>query len=184
MGLSTSSSTSISRAHYNIHNLFLLCNYVLLGAASSCIFLTLSLRLLPSVCGFFIIFLHAFTIAGAISGCAMASAATGRWYGVHMVFTVLTAIFQGSLTVLVYTRTANFLGELKSYVREESGTVILKLSGGLSGLIFCLEWIVLVLAFCLKYYLYVEGNGSGEDLKRSGKVQQFEDSKWAPPFPV
>lgn len=62
--------------------------------------------------------------------------------------------------------------------------MILKLGGGLSGLIFCLEWIVLVLAFCLKYYLYVEGNGSGEGLKRSAKVQQFEDSTWAAPFPV
>ncbi|XP_022965972.1 uncharacterized protein LOC111465691 [Cucurbita maxima] len=184
MGLSPSSpSPSISRSHYNIHKLFLLCNYILLGAASSCIFLTLSLRLIPSVCGFFIIFLHAFTIAGAVSGCAMASAATGRWFGVHMVFTVLTAIFQGSVAVLIFTRTSDFLGELKSYVREEDGSVILKLGGGLSCLIFGLEWVVLVLAFCLKYYFYVEGNGSGE--KRSAKVQQFEDSKWAAaPFPV
>lgn len=100
-----------------------------------------------------------------------------------MVFTVLTAIFQGSVAVLIFTRTSDFLGELKSYVREEDGSVILKLGGGLSCLIFGLEWVVLVLAFCLKYYFYVEGNGSGE--KRSAKVQQFEDSKWAAaPFPV
>ncbi|XP_022144514.1 uncharacterized protein LOC111014182 [Momordica charantia] len=184
MGISTnfaaSPSSSISRAHYNIHKLFLLCNYILLGAASSCIFLTLSLRLVPSVCGFFLIFLHAFTIAGAISGLALASAGTGRWFGVHMVFAVLTAIFQGSVAVLVFTRTGDFLGELRSYVREEDGAVILKLGGGLSAVIFCLEWIVLVLAFWLKYYMQVEDGG-----KRSAKVQQYEESSWAAgPFPV
>uniref|UniRef100_A0A0D3EXC5 Uncharacterized protein n=1 Tax=Oryza barthii TaxID=65489 RepID=A0A0D3EXC5_9ORYZ len=48
------------------HRAFLLCNYALLGAASSCIFLTLSLRLLPSPCGVLLLFLHALT-AGAVA---------------------------------------------------------------------------------------------------------------------
>ncbi|MCI01222.1 hypothetical protein A2U01_0022247, partial [Trifolium medium] len=118
MGLSMNSHPpTITPRHYNIHKLFLFCNYVLLGAASSCIFLTLSLRLIPSVCGFFLILLHIFTIAGAVSGCAAVGA--NRWYSAHMVATVLTAIFQGSVSVLVFTRTGDFLGELKSYVREE-----------------------------------------------------------------
>ena len=56
-----------------------------------------------------------------------------------MVATVLTAIFQGSVSVLVFTRTGDFLGQLKSYVREEDGAVILKLAGGLTILIFCLS---------------------------------------------
>ncbi|KAM1701853.1 hypothetical protein FF2_026902 [Malus domestica] len=59
----------------------------------SCIFLTLSLRLLSSVCGFFMIMLHVLTIVGATSGCAVAgSKPSCKWYGAHMVLTVLTAI--------------------------------------------------------------------------------------------
>ncbi|KAI8560430.1 hypothetical protein RHMOL_Rhmol04G0254600 [Rhododendron molle] len=39
-------------------------------------------------------------------------------------------------------------------------------------LIFCLEWVVLTLAFFLKYYAYVEG---GDLSKRSAKVQQVDE---------
>ncbi|KAL3749733.1 uncharacterized protein LOC104427107 [Eucalyptus grandis] len=184
----TSPSMSASAHYYHTHKVFLLCNYVLLGAASSCIFLTLSLRLLPSLCGFFLILLHVFTIAGAVSGCAAASAgsASGRWYAAHMVATVLTAIFQGSVSVLIFTRTGDFLGNLKSYVREEDGAIILKLAGGLCILMFCLEWVVLTLAFFLKYYAYVEGdhNSSCNPLRRSAKVQEESMSDWPWPFQV
>ncbi|KAF3455171.1 hypothetical protein FNV43_RR05619 [Rhamnella rubrinervis] len=191
MGLSihTNPPSSVAESHYHTHKVFLFCNYILLGAASSCIFLTLSLRLFPSICGFFLILLHVFTIVGAVSGCAAAaSGMSSRWYGAHMVATVLTAIFQGSVSVLVFTRTGDFLGNLKSYVREEDGAVILKLAGGLSVLIFCLEWVVLTLAFFLKYYAYVEGDGHGVSsnaMRRSAKVQQEEDLKdWPWPFQV
>ncbi|XVF41411.1 hypothetical protein PTKIN_Ptkin01aG0277800 [Pterospermum kingtungense] len=187
--LNTIPQTTITRSHYHTHKIFLFCNYILLGAASSCIFLTLSLRLVPSLCGFFLIFLHVITIAGAVSGCAAASSGTNRWYAAHMVATVLTAIFQGSVSVLIFTRTSDFLGSLKSYVREEDGAVILKLAGGLCVVMFCLEWVVMTLAFFLKYYAYVEGdvNGNSNNLamKRSAKVQQDEDLKdWPWPFQV
>ncbi|XP_021889571.1 uncharacterized protein LOC110808390 [Carica papaya] len=189
MGLSMNvDQGSITRSHYHTHKVFLFCNYILLGAASSCIFLTLSLRLLPSLCGFFFILLHILTIAGAVSGCAAASSGgKNRWYAAHMVTTVLTAIFQGSASVLIFTRTGDFLGNLKSYVREEDGALILKLAGGLCVVIFCLEWVVLVLAFFLKYYTYVEGdvNGNNTYAMRSAKVQQEEDLKdWPWPFQV
>lgn len=103
-----------------------------------------------------------------------------------MVATVLTAIFQGSVSVLVFTRTGDFLGQLKSYVREEDGSVILKLAGGLAILIFFLEWVVLTLAFFLKYYASVEGgNNSRAIVLGSAKVQQDEDLKdWPWPFQV
>ena len=108
-----------------------------------------------------------------------------------MVSTVLTAIFQGSVAVLVFTRTGDFLGELKSYVREEDGSVILKLAGGLSVVIFCLEWVVLTLAFFLRYYASVEGSGGGGGGgaagMRSSKVQQAADEDlkdWPWPFQV
>lgn len=100
---------------------------------------------------------------------------------------MLTAIFQGSVSVLIFTRTSDFLGNLKSYVREDDGAVILKLAGGLCALIFCLEWVVLTLAFFLKYYAYVEGdvNGNSTAMKMSAKVQQDEDLKdWPWPFQV
>ncbi|GMY13823.1 birch protein [Fagus crenata] len=190
MGLSmnTSSSSSVTQSHYHTHKVFLFCNYILLGAASSCIFLTLSLRLFPSISGFFLILLHILTIAGAVSGCAAASSGTSRWYAAHMVATVLTAIFQGSVSVLIFTRTGDFLGQLKSYVRDEDGAVILKLAGGLCVLIFCLEWVVLTLAFFLKYYAYVEGDNVGANsyaMRKSSKVQQDEDLKdWPWPFQV
>lgn len=189
MGLSVTASLSdVSLAHYRTHKVFLLCNYVLLGAASSCIFLTLSLRLLPSGCGLLLILLHAFTIVGAISGCAAASTAStsSKWYGAHMVATVLTAIFQGSVAVLVFSRTSSFLLDgLKSYVREDDGVVILRMVGGLGVVIFCLEWVVLALAFVLRYYAYVDGEGGGNGTKRSAKVQQGEDmSNWPWPFQV
>ena len=89
--------------------------------------------------------------------------------------------------MLVFTRTSDFLGQLKSYVREEDGSVILKLAGGLSILIFCLEWMVMTLAFFLKYYAYVEGGNHGGAIvaMRSAKVQQEEDLKdWPWPFQV
>ncbi|PON55389.1 Transmembrane protein [Parasponia andersonii] len=190
MGLSMTADppSCVTESQYHTHKVFLFCNYILLGAASSCIFLTLSLRLLPSVCGVFLILLHVLTIVGAVSGCAAASAGSGKWYGAHMVATVLTAIFQGSVSVLIFTRTGDFLGNLKSYVREEDGAVILKLAGGLSVLIFCLEWVVLTLAFFLKYYAYVEGQGQGlraVPIRRSAKVGQDDDLKdWPWPFQV
>ncbi|KAH7574620.1 hypothetical protein ACOSP7_008805 [Xanthoceras sorbifolium] len=190
MGISLQQSTP---SHQHTQKIFLFSNYILLGAASSCIFLTLSLRLVPSVCGFFFILLQILTIAGAVSGCAAASSDSSRWYGAHMVATVLTAIFQGSVSVLIFTRTGDFLGQMKSYVREEDGAVILKLAGGLCVVIFCLEWVVLTLAFFLKYYEYVEGGGGGGDngsggvvaMRRSAKVGQEEDLKdWPWPFQV
>ncbi|KAH0888330.1 hypothetical protein HID58_050759, partial [Brassica napus] len=42
------SSPSVDESHYHTHKIFLFANYILLGTASSCIFLTLSLRLIPS----------------------------------------------------------------------------------------------------------------------------------------
>ncbi|XP_042475947.1 uncharacterized protein LOC122057761 [Macadamia integrifolia] len=165
------SSSTTTSSYDHVHKVFLLCNYLLLGAASSCIFLTLSLRLLPSICGLFLILLHIFTIFGAISGCTAASSGTNRWYAAHMVFTVLTAIFQGSVSVLIFTRAGDFLQGLKSYVQEKDGVVILKLAGGLCVLIFCLEWVVLTLAFMLRYYAFVEGDDvNGNAMKRSAKV--------------
>ncbi|GFY82920.1 hypothetical protein Acr_02g0011600 [Actinidia rufa] len=69
---------------------------------------------------------------GAVSGLHVGYTSSGRRYGVHMVATVLTLIFQGSVSVLIFMRSGNFLGNLKSYEREEYGSVILKLAGGLS----------------------------------------------------
>ncbi|XP_076881028.1 uncharacterized protein LOC143529023 [Bidens hawaiensis] len=174
MGLS-----SDAQSHHKTHKFFLICNYILLGAASSCIFLTLSLRLFPSVVGALLVLLHAITIAGAISGCNAVSAGSHKWYAAHMVATVLTAIFQGSVSVLIFTTTSNFLTALKSYVREDDAAVILKMAGGLCVLMFCLEWLVLTLAFFLRYYAFVDG-------ARTTDVNvSMEDSKtWTPPFRV
>ncbi|CDP08002.1 unnamed protein product [Coffea canephora] len=179
MGLSINSPdcNNVAKSHYHTHKIFLLSNYILLGAASSCIFLLLSLRLVPSVSGFLLILLHVLTIAGAVSGCSAASGGSNKWYALHMVATVLTAIFQGSVSVLIFTTTSNFLGALKSYVREDDAAVILKLAGGLSIAIFCLEWLVLVMAFVLRYYGFVEGN-NGSRAQGGGENR----GKWASPF--
>ncbi|KAG0486881.1 hypothetical protein HPP92_008976 [Vanilla planifolia] len=179
MGLSSAASQEMSPAHYRTHKIFLLSNYLLLGAASSCIFLTLSLRLIPSAVGFLLILLHSLTIAGAVSGCAVANSSARKWHGAHMVATVLTAILQGSVALLVFTRTAEFLlGGLRSYVRVEDGVIILRMVGGLGVVIFCLEWVALALAFVLRYYSYVEG-----DSTRNTKVQSDEELKnWPWPF--
>ncbi|XP_070016847.1 uncharacterized protein [Nicotiana sylvestris] len=143
MGLSITTSdfreTESHSDHHRTHKIFLFTNYILLGAASSCVFLTLSLRLIPSLYGGLFILLHALTIASAA---IVALASSNKWYGVHMVATVLTAIFQGSVSVLIFTRTLDLLENFNSYVREENGAVILKLAGGLCILIFCLEWVV------------------------------------------
>ncbi|OIT40662.1 hypothetical protein A4A49_61146, partial [Nicotiana attenuata] len=167
------------------HRIFHLTNYVLLGAASSCIFFTLSLRLIPSLHGGIFILLHALTIAGAVPGCTDtgALAVSSKWYAFHMVATVLTAIFQGSASVLIFTKTLDFLGQLKSYVTEEDGAMILKLVGGLCILIFCLEWVVLLLAFVLRYNAFVEGNGleMNSNSKSNYKVDQDENLKGCRP---
>ncbi|XP_057784490.1 uncharacterized protein LOC131001876 [Salvia miltiorrhiza] len=176
MGLSMDSGET-SRTH----KVFLLTNYILLGAASSCIFLTLSLRLIPSLVGALLILLHIVTIGGAVSGCAAARRRVGggKFYGAHMVATVLTAIFQGSISVLIFTRPSDFLGRLKSYVREDDGVLILKLAGGLCVLIFCLEWAVLTLAFFLNYYAHVDVHGI-----HSAKVRDGDDLKTLPCPPL
>ncbi|XP_057478188.1 uncharacterized protein LOC130765710 [Actinidia eriantha] len=77
----------------------------------------------PHPCGFFLILIHVLTISGAVSGCTSSSTSSARWYRVHMVAIVLTLIFQGSVSVLIFTRMGDFLGNLKSYVREEDGAV-------------------------------------------------------------
>ncbi|KAL6586841.1 hypothetical protein OROMI_001829 [Orobanche minor] len=199
MGLSINTVTLGGEdcSHPGTHKVFLLSNYFLLGAASSCIFLTLSLRLFPSLVGFLFILLQITTIVGAVSGCAAVSRAAssaGKFYGAHMVATVLTAIFQGSVSVLIFTRPSDFLGHLKSYVREDDGVLILRLAGGLCILMFCLEWVVLTLAFFLNYYAYVErrgtnvnnNNGYGNGMStKGGKGQDEDDLKsWPWPFQV
>ena len=122
------------------HRSFLLCNYFLLGAASGCIFLTLSLRLVPSPCGLLLVFLHALTAVFAAAGCSGSftnpAAGAGAQHTAHTAGAVLTAIFQGAAAVLAFTRTADFVTALRSYVREEDGTVILRLVGGLGAAIF------------------------------------------------
>ncbi|XP_060215413.1 uncharacterized protein LOC132642165 [Lycium barbarum] len=186
MGFNNYYSDSTDQPHHKTHKIFLFCNYILLGAASSCIFLTLSLRLIPSLYGFFFILLHILTIGGAVFGCATVSApeGAGKWYGAHMVSSVLTAIFQGSVFVLIFTKTGDFLGHLNSYVREEDGVVILRLAGGLCALIFCLEWVVLTLAFILKYYAYVDGNNGNVAMGNRAKVQDDAYVKNWQPFQV
>ncbi|KAK6914475.1 hypothetical protein RJ641_021796 [Dillenia turbinata] len=187
MGLSINSRSlsSLPQNHQYTHKIFLLCNYIIPAQPPVASFL-LSLRLIPTVCGVFLILLHIFTIGGAISGCSVASAGSNRWYAAHMVATVLTAIFQGSVSVLIFTRTSDFLGELKSYVREDDGSVILKLGGGLCVLMFCLEWLVLVLAFVLRYYAFVDGDlgNNGAAVKRSERVRDEDLKDWPWPFQV
>ncbi|XP_074310644.1 uncharacterized protein LOC141646653 [Silene latifolia] len=185
-------SIQTNEPHYKTKKLFLLSNYMLLGASSSCIFLTLSLRLIPSLCGFFFISLHLLTILGALAGCHAAAGqgqGSSKWFITHMIATVLTAIFQGSISVLIFTRTDDFLASLKSYVMEGNGVVILKLAGGLCGAIFVLEWIVLTVAFFLKYYAVVEcgggggGGNNGGNAKRSNKVGSSEEELGYLPYP-
>ncbi|XP_021772282.1 uncharacterized protein LOC110736382 [Chenopodium quinoa] len=178
-------SPSNSEPHFKTKKLFLFSNYILLAAASSCIFLTLSLRLIPSLCGFFFICLHLLTILGALAGCHAASTGGTRWYGAHMAATVLTAIFQGSIAVLIFTRSDDFLVSLKSYVEEHSGVMILKLAGGLCVVMFCLEWVVLTVAFFLKYYAVVEGSGSDFNggFRKTAKVGSSEEEMGYLPYP-
>lgn len=101
----------------------------------------------------------------------------------------MAAIFQGSVAVLAYTRTGEFLGEMKTYVRAEDAAVILKLAGGLSVAMFWLEWVALTLAFFLRYYAFVEEEQGGGvvGLRRScAKVQQDDQDlkDWPWPFQV
>ncbi|MQL95350.1 hypothetical protein Taro_028015 [Colocasia esculenta] len=190
MGLAITVPPSAADAPQSSHvtrKALLFCNYVLLGAASSCIFLTLSLRLFPSPCGLSLILLQTLTIAGAMSGCAAAASGPrglGRWHSVHMVLAVVAGILQGSVAVLAYTRTSDFLLELRSYVREEHGAAILRMAGGLCAAVFCVEWVALGLAFVLRYY--AGGEGGEPPTRGSAKVQQqHEDmSNWPWPFQV
>jgi len=115
--------------------------------------------------------------------CSLAISGSNKWYAAHMIGTSLTAIFQGSIAVLIFTQTSDFLGYLKSYVREENGAAILKMGGGLGFIIFILEWLVLVLAFKLRYYAFVEGDASANS--RNGKVHEEEFKNYLPyPLPV
>ncbi|KAK8961024.1 hypothetical protein KSP40_PGU013747 [Platanthera guangdongensis] len=159
---SSSSSAAAAARRQHTHQSYLLTNYLLLGAASGCIFLTLSLRLLPSPCGLLLISLHSLTAIAAATAAA-APASSDRSHAAHTAAAALTAIFQGATALLAFTRTPDFLAELRSYVREDDAAVILKMVGGLCAAIFCLEWVVMALAFALRF-----GDGDGEDC---GKVK-------------
>ncbi|KAJ4798825.1 transmembrane protein [Rhynchospora pubera] len=177
MGFASSSSNP---SLYHTRKAFLLSNYILLGAASGCIFLTLSLRLIPSLCGLLLIFLHCLTAVSAGFSCSVGPAAS------HMAQTAissLTAIFQGAVALLALTRTSDFLTELKSYVREDDAEVILKMVGALGLLVFVLAWVVLALAFVIR--LEGEGDGMQGSNVRSSKVGNEEHLKdWPWPFQV
>jgi hypothetical protein len=156
---------SASPTHRRARRAFLVSNYMILGAASGCGFLTLSLRLVPSVDGFLLILLHALTVAAALAGCAIIAAPDppwGRIHTAHMSATVVISILQGATAVLSFSRTAEFLADrIRSYVREEDGAVILRMVGGLGIAIFCLEWVTLALAFVLRYYAYIDREFGG-----------------------
>ncbi|KAK2642004.1 hypothetical protein Ddye_023767 [Dipteronia dyeriana] len=170
-------SSSVPEANLRTHKILVICNYILLAAASSFIFLTLSLRLFPSLCGFFLILLHVLTIIVAISAFSVATSGSSKWYAAHMVVTVITAIFQGSASVLIFMSTADFLGYLKSYVREENGVVILRMAGVLSVLIFFLEWVVLTLAFKLRYHAFLQGS-NGAAANGGLRFQDENQKNW------
>ncbi|GAY64553.1 hypothetical protein CUMW_234430 [Citrus unshiu] len=176
------SSSSFAETHSRKHKLLLISNYILLAASSSFIFLTLSLRLFPSLVGFFLILLHVLTIFIAVSSLSVATSSSNKCYAAHMVATVLTGIFQGSISVLIFASTSDFLGYLKSYVREEDGAVILKLAGALSVLIFFLEWVVLALTFLLRYHAFVDGSNSGA--AGASRFQEEDSKAWSRPFQV
>lgn len=101
-----------------------------------------------------------------------------------MAATVLTAIFQGSISVLIFTRSDDFLISLKSYVEEHSGVMILKLAGVLCVVMFCLEWVVLTVAFFLKYYAVVEGDVNGGMKKSTAKVGSSDEELGYLPYPA
>ncbi|GFS39708.1 hypothetical protein Acr_00g0064550 [Actinidia rufa] len=113
--------------HYHNHKGFLFRNYFLLGATSAASSSSSSSTSSPSP----VPSLDAPPLPlpppaeedGGVSGSTSSSISSGRWYGVHMVARVLTSIFQGSVSVLIFTRTGDFLGNLKSYVREEDGAI-------------------------------------------------------------
>lgn len=75
------------------------------------------------------------------------------------------------------------MSNLKTYVREEDGAVILKMAGSLCILIFVMEWVVLGLAFVLRYHDFVEGN-INIGTRGNGKVQDEDTSDWPWPFQV
>ncbi|XP_052143085.1 uncharacterized protein LOC127762651 [Oryza glaberrima] len=74
---------------------------------------------------------------------AVAAASCCSLYSAAPAPAVVTAIFQGATALLAFTQAGDFLAELRSYVREEDGEVILKLVGGLGAAIFVLEWAAL-----------------------------------------
>ncbi|KAI0510671.1 uncharacterized protein LOC110108519 [Dendrobium catenatum] len=163
----TSLSSSASSRHHT-HQAYLLTNYLLIGAASSCIFLTLSLRLLPSPCGLLLISLHSLTAIAAASAAASPVASSDRSHAAHTAAAALTAIFHGATALLAFTRSPDFIAEIRSYVREDDAIVILKLVGGLCGAIFCLEWVAMALAFALRF-----DDGEDRDCSTEKRVGYF-----------
>ncbi|GKB88708.1 hypothetical protein Tco_0960980, partial [Tanacetum coccineum] len=79
----------------------------------------------------------------------------------------------------------------KSYVREDDASVILKMAGGLCVLMFCLEWLVLTLAFFLRYdyAAFAEGGPRGSIASMNRKCAKVQDNEedmknWPWPFQV
>ncbi|KAL9406537.1 hypothetical protein Peur_003509 [Populus x canadensis] len=55
---------------------------------------TLSLRLFPPLCGFFVIVLHISNIIIVVSGCPVTLSGSNKWHATHMTSTSLAAIFE------------------------------------------------------------------------------------------
>uniref|UniRef100_A0A3Q7HHN1 Uncharacterized protein n=1 Tax=Solanum lycopersicum TaxID=4081 RepID=A0A3Q7HHN1_SOLLC len=137
MGFNNYYSDSSEPHHHKTHKIFLFCNYILLGASSSCIFLTLSLRLIPSLYGFLFILLHILTIGGAVFGCATVSAqsADTRGYGAHMRRgCVMILRLAGGLCALIFclewiSITLAFFLKYYDYIEGNNGNIAMKNRG-------------------------------------------------------
>ncbi|XP_020262813.1 uncharacterized protein LOC109838799, partial [Asparagus officinalis] len=124
--------------------------------------------------GILLILLHLLTILISISSSStVSSSSSPRSHAAHMAATVIAAILQGAVALLVFSNTGAFLRRMRSYVEEEDGVVILRMVGGLGVVVFVVEWVVLVLAFVVRFYANVEvEEGKNGRVEKLGNVRK------------
>ncbi|GLJ25674.1 hypothetical protein SUGI_0491920 [Cryptomeria japonica] len=177
MGGEAKSKLSFNRDSAAIYTrkLFFYTNYTLFMAAFASVVVILLIKASPTGWGWVLLTIDVLTVVSGIAGCV--SCSQPGCYTCHIVMTAVTAILQGILSLVLFTKPGGSLQHLKKPSSSDEGAGLVKLKAGLSLLIFCVQWIALglscIIHYCMFNEFYLEG-------KKRNRARVGEEPSEAP----